>query len=112
MTLFYEKALADEALGPFFTLELGEDMHTHEWIEHVELLADFWLAKLLGTDTYIGNFVGAHVRLPHIKKEMVSIWMALFSETLDEVYIPDVAGYFKHRTRHLIKEFLNSAKNI
>ena len=112
MTLFYEKALADEALGAFFILELGEDMGSDDWTEHVDLLADFWLTKLLGKDTYFGNFVGAHVRLPHIKKEMVSTWRVLFYETLDEVYIPDVAGYFKHRTGHLIKEFLNSPKNI
>ena len=112
MTSFYEKAMEDQDLGPYFINELGDDITNKEWIDHIELLADFWLAKLLGEDTYYGNFVGAHVKMPHIKKETVSIWLDLFSLTVDEIYVQDVAEGFKKKGAQLTKEFLNSKKKI
>jgi len=108
MRSFYEKAVEDEALGPFFTDELGDDMRDEDWVEHIELLADFWLAQLLGENTYIGNFVGAHIKLPVIKKENFTKWLELFSKTADEVYVPEVAILFKRKGVELSKEFLNS----
>ena len=57
MTSFYEKAIHDDELAHFFRDEIGDDLSDEEWIEHIELLADFWLAKMLGEDTYYGNFV-------------------------------------------------------
>ena len=112
MTLFYEKTMEDEVLAPFFIDEIGDDIKSEEWIEHIELLADFWLAKILGEDTYYGNFVGAHVKLPHIKKESFSRWLELFSQTADEVYIPEVAEQFKKKGIAFSKQFLNRTKNI
>ena len=112
MTSFYEKAIHDQELGPYFIGELGDDITNKEWIDHIELLADFWLAKLLGEDTYYGNFVGAHVKMPHIKKETVSIWLDLFSVTVDEIYVQEVAEDFKKKGVQLTKQFLNSKKKI
>ena len=112
MTLFYEKAIKDDELAPFFILELGDDMKDREWIEHVELLADFWLAKLLGEKTYIGNFVGAHVKMPHIKRESIDRWLELFIITVDEVYADEVATRFKKKAKQLAQEFLHSKKKI
>jgi len=112
MTLFYKKAISDDELAPFFILELGADMQDQEWTEHIELLADFWLAKLLGEKTYIGNFVGAHVKMPHIKRESIARWLELFSATVDEVYAPEVAEAFKKKAIQLTKQFLYSKKKI
>lgn len=112
MTSFYEKAIDDQELGPYFIGELGDDITSKEWIDHIELLADFWLAKLLGEDTYYGNFVGAHVKMPYIKKEIVTIWLELFSATVDEVYVLEVAEGFKKKGAQLSKQFLNSKKKI
>jgi truncated hemoglobin YjbI len=112
MTLFYEKAITDDTLAPFFILELGEDMKDKEWIEHIELLADFWLAKLMGEKTYIGNFVGAHVKMPHIQRDSITRWLELFTLSVDEVYVPDVASRFKKRAKQLSQEFINSKKKI
>lgn len=112
MTLFYEKAIQDDQLAPFFILELGSDMRDKEWIEHIELLADFWLAKLLGEKTYIGNFVGAHVKMPHIQRPNVTRWLELFASTVDEVYVTEVSTRFKKKAKQLAQEFLNSKKKI
>ena len=112
MTSFYEKAIDDQELSPFFIDEIGHDITSEDWIEHIELLADFWLAKLLGEDTYYGNFVGAHVKMPHIKRESFARWLELFSQTADEVYAPDTAELFKKKAIELVKEFFTSTKKI
>ena len=112
MTSFYEKAIEDEVLAPFFIDEISDDLADEDWIEHIDLLADFWLAKILGEDTYYGNFVGAHVKMPHIKRESYARWLELFSQTADEVYIPDIAERFKKKAVQLVKEFFTSMKKI
>ena len=112
MTSFYEKAMDHQELGPYFKDELGDDIASKEWIDHIELLADFWLAKLLGEDTYYGSFIGAHVKMPHIRKESFIQWVDLFSATADEVYVPDIAIRFKKKGIQFSKEFLNSKKKV
>lgn len=112
MTLFYERAIEDKGLGPFFIHELGDDLANEDWIHHIDLLADFWLAKILGEDTYYGNYIGAHVKLPFIKRELFATWLELFSLTADEVYTPDISKTFKKKAIQFIKEFETSKKKI
>jgi len=112
MRLFYEKAVVDDAIGPFFTHELGENLDDEDWVEHIDLLADFWLAKILGENTYYGNFIGAHVKLPRIKERHFAIWVELFSKTADEVYTPDIADVFKKKGLAFSKQFLTTNKKI
>ena len=112
MTMFYEKAIEDEVLAPFFIDEIGDDLSSEDWFEHIDLLADFWLAKMLGEDTYYGNFVGAHVKMPHLKRETFTRWLELFSKTADEVYIADIAEGFKKKGDQFAKQFLNTKKKI
>ncbi len=107
MTLFYEKTMHNQELAPFFVTELGDDLSSKEWIDHIELLADFWLAELLGKKTYIGNFVGAHVRIAHIKRESFVQWLILFSEAADEVYVPELAEKFKKKGISLSDQFMS-----
>lgn len=112
MRSFYEKAILDPEIGSFFTDEISHDITDEDWIDHIELLADFWLTKMLGEDTYYGNFVGAHVKMPLIKKESYAKWLELFSQTADEVYTPDIAEPFKKKAIQLVKEFFTSTKKI
>ena len=102
----------DEVLAPFFIDEIGVDIGSEDWIEHIELLADFWLAKILGENTYYGNFVGAHVKMPHLKRETFTRWLELFSATADEVYVHDIAEVFKKKGEQFSKQFLNTKKKI
>ena len=112
MTKFYEKALEDEILAPFFRDEIGDDINDEDWFEHIDLLADFWLMKMLGEDTYYGNFVGAHVKLPIIKRDSFDQWLVLFNETADEVYESGIAEDFKKKALQLFHQFMNSKKKI
>lgn len=111
MTSFYVQAMKHNVLGPFFTNELGDDIEDEEWIAHIDLLADFWLAELLGEKTYKGNFIGAHIKLPHIAKETFSSWIKLFSVAADEVYTPELAQRFKKHGIHLSKLFIGDEKS-
>lgn len=112
MTSFYEKAIEDDVLSPFFIDEIGDDLSSEDWDEHIELLADFWLAKILGEDTYYGSFVGAHVKMPHLKQETFTRWLELFSQTADEIYITEIAEVFKKKGHQFSKQFLNTKKKI
>lgn len=112
MTSFYQKAIEDKELGPFFVDELGDDLEDEEWVAHIDLLADFWLAKLLRENTYVGNFVGAHIKMPHIKRETFARWLEIFAVTADEVYAPELAERFKKKGRELSKQFMRSSIKI
>jgi hemoglobin len=112
MTSFYEKAIDDEVLAPFFINEISDDLTDEDWKEHIDLLADFWLAKILGENTYYGNFVGAHVKMPHLKRETFARWLELFSATADEVYVTDISAVFKKKGEQFSKQFLNTTKKI
>jgi len=112
MRTFYEKALEDEQLSPFFIDEISHDIDDEDWEHHIDLLADFWLAKLLGEDTYYGNFVGAHVKMTRIRPEDIDRWLELFTATLYQVYPTEIAEAFKKKALQLVKQFINSKKNI
>ncbi len=107
MTSFYIKTLEDQEIGPFFIHELGDDITSEDWIEHIELLADFWLAMLLNEGPYWGNPSGAHFGIPHLKRKSFMRWIELFSETADEVYVPDLSTQFKEKGIFLAEGFMN-----
>ena len=110
MTSFYMKTIDDQVLSHFFTNELGDDINNEEWTEHIELLIEFWLAKLLGKNTYEGNVFGMHTRVQHISKASFVRWMELFTLTLDEVYVPEVASHFKDKAESISKQFIDFLK--
>jgi len=110
MTSFYVKVIDDKVLAHFFTNELGDDITNKDWTDHIDLLADFWLAKLLGEKTYEGNVFGMHTRVPGIKRESFTRWMELFSVSVDEVYVPKLSKVFKHRAGDFSKQFISFLK--
>ena len=106
MHLFYTRAMEDKVLGPYFINELGNDIKNQDWQEHIELLADFWLAEIMGEKTYKGNIYGAHIKVPHINRKSFAKWIELFSISADEVYIASVANSFKQKGIDLSKDFI------
>ncbi len=110
MTSFYIKVIDDKVLSDFFTNELGDDIGNKDWEEHIELLADFWLAKLMDEDTYKGNVFGMHTRVAGIKRESFVRWMELFSISADEVYVPELSLVFKDKGRDFSEQFISFLK--
>ncbi len=106
MTTFYLKVLEDDVLAHFFTDELGDDITNEDWLDHIDLLADFWLAKILGEKTYAGNVFGMHTRVSSIKRESFTRWIELFSLSADEVYTPEISEIFKDKGRVFSQQFI------
>jgi hemoglobin len=75
---FYAKVHVDPEIGPVFNDAI------HNWDAHLALLKDFWSTVLLATGRYKGNPLLAHFPLP-IEERYFARWLALFSETANEV---------------------------
>lgn len=106
MRIFYNKAINDENLSEFFTIEFGEDINSIEWEEHINLLSDFWLAMLLNHKTYGGKASGRHFGIANLTRESFIQWMGLFSVSVDEVYVPEISAELKQKGMLLSEEFM------
>ena len=106
VTLFYHKAMKDEHIGHYFVLELGEDIENEDWKEHIEILVTFWATVFLDEELYFSDPYGPHFTIVGLKKEDFRHWMALFSQTADEVYTPEIADQFKEKGMYYSKDFI------
>jgi hemoglobin len=105
---FYVKVLKDDIVGPFFSAKLGDDMTNEYWVPHLELLVNFWASIAMGDTEYRGNPFAPHTQLGELKRETFEQWLVLFSETLDEVYIPSIAAQFKERSTIIAGNFMRN----
>ena len=91
---FYQAVIPDPVLGPIFH-GFGVD-----WSVHIPKLVDFWANRLLGVEGYVGNAVAAHQpvldRFPFGAGEL-DRWLELWRETLDELFVGEVAELAKQR---------------
>jgi hemoglobin len=76
---FYARVRQDPALGPVFNQAVGD------WEHHLTLLVEFWSSVMLGTKSFRGNPMRAHLKhAAHIRPEMFSRWLAIWNATTDE----------------------------
>ena len=91
---FYQSVIPDPLLGPIFHA-MGVD-----WSVHIPKLVDFWVGRLLAQPGYVGNPVGAHQpvleRCPFGQSELAR-WLELWGETVDELFVGEIAGRAKQR---------------
>ena len=91
---FYQAVIPDTVLGPIFAAM------SVDWSVHIPKLVDFWAGRLLGERGYVGNPVGAHQpvldRCPFGAVEL-SRWLELWEETVDELFVGDIAELAKQR---------------
>jgi hemoglobin len=91
---FYQAVIPDDLLGPIF-----HGMRV-DWGVHIPKLVDFWAGRLLGEPGYTGNPVGAHQpvldRFPFGRTEL-DRWLELWEETVDELFVGEVAAVAKDR---------------
>ncbi|MCF6244679.1 MAG: group III truncated hemoglobin [Sulfurovum sp.] len=105
---FYAKVFKDEIVGPFFIAELGEDIESEHWVEHLEILVGFWTAIAFGTPKYTRQLFLPHTKLVNLKKETFERWLKLFDETQDEVYVEKIAEKFKERAHIIAGNFMRN----
>jgi hemoglobin len=84
---FYDRVREDPDLGPIF----GDRMDGR-WPEHLERMCEFWSTVLLGTRSYRGDPMGAHIRIPGITRSHFGAWMDLFTVTAEETMTPEGAA--------------------
>ena len=97
---FYAKIREDVVLGPIFIANITD------WESHLELLTDFWETQLFLKRKYHGNPVTAHQevddKMNHtITSEHFGLWLNLWFETIDELFIGDIAWIAKNRAQKM-----------
>ena len=102
VTQFYAKVRADDALGPIFNTVIPEE----KWPEHLDKLTDFWETSLLGVQKYKGNPLLKHQHADAvvgntIENEHFGKWLYLWFQTLDELFIGELAQRAKDAARNM-----------
>lgn len=103
---FYAKVRKDDLIGPIFNDKIQD-----HWAEHLEKLHSFWQGILLNERTYTGHPFPPHAQLP-IGKEHFNRWLALFVETVDNLYMGDVADEAKARAYKIADVFQSKLNYI
>lgn len=106
--VFYSKVLKDEIISPFFIDKLGNKMDSEEWQKHIVIISDFWLTVSTGKGTYNGSPFAPHMQINGLKKESFERWLKLFFETLDEIFIEEIANSFKKRSSIIASNFIRN----
>ncbi len=92
---FYEKALIDDQIGFIFTDIAKIDLESH--LPH---LFDFWENILLKPNGYKRNVLKVHLDLNekvNLKPAHFESWLALFSNTIDELFEGVIANSAKNK---------------
>ena len=105
---FYTKVLKDENISPFFIKKLGKNMQSKVWQKHIVLISDFWFTISTGKGTYNASPFAPHMQIEGLKKESFQKWIELFFETLDEIFIEDIANAFKERSSIIASNFMRN----
>ncbi|HSV11953.1 MAG TPA: group III truncated hemoglobin [Hanamia sp.] len=82
---FYDKVREDQLIGPIFDEKIQD-----RWPEHLAKMYTFWQTVLLGEHTYYGSPFPPHANLP-VEQIHFERWLALFAETLNELFSGEVA---------------------
>jgi hemoglobin len=92
---FYEKVFRDELIGHFFTDVMHVDLE-----KHIPRIADFWETVLLKGTSYRDNAIAVHMKinsLSPMEEQHFKRWLALFHETVDDLFEGEVAELAKQR---------------
>lgn len=97
---FYAKVRKDAILGPIFNGIITD------WESHLVLLTDFWETQFFLKRKYHGNPIKAHNDVDDkmnggVTPEHFGLWLNLWFETIDELFIGDTAFIAKNRARQM-----------
>ena len=110
---FYARVLQDEVVGPHFVKALGPDINGGKWYGHLSTLKNFWLMMMNGEKNYWGDPLPAHAFLGPLSEEAFERWLALFRQTVDSLFIPEIADKFYTKSEVIaeqLMEFLQIGK--
>jgi len=96
---FYGKVRSNPLIGPIFNERIQD-----RWPIHLEKMYSFWQTVLLEEYTYNGRPFPPHATMP-IGHEHFEQWLALFAETVDELFTGDKADEAKWRAGKMAELF-------
>ena len=107
---FYEKVRGDALIGPVFN-----DVAKVDWDVHLPRLYAFWQTVLLGEGGFRGNPLGVHFKLveetsmdwPRFER-----WLALFTETIDELFSGERANHAKRAADDMAHVIYSRINNV
>ncbi len=107
---FYMRILGeDNDVSKIFVSKLGDDINSELWQEHIGILTNFWAMITLDDTAYTGNPLATHLSLP-LKKEMFGLWISMFYETIDSLYIDRLGSVFKNRADIIAGNFMRNMR--
>jgi hemoglobin len=97
---FYNKVRKNELLAPFFNEAIKD------WDEHLNRLTTFWESNLFLKTKYLGNPLEVHAKVDQKNNHAISelhfgIWLNLWFQTIDELFVGDYAENAKRRARKM-----------
>ncbi|NLY93082.1 MAG: group III truncated hemoglobin [Myxococcales bacterium] len=95
---FYRKVDLDPELGPIFHRRIHG-----EWGPHLDTMVRFWSAVLLREPGYQGQPPVAHRAIEELTPAHFGRWLALFRETMHEIFQPSVAEQLALRATGIAK---------
>lgn len=97
---FYDRVRSSDRLAPVFALRISPE----DWPVHLEKMCRFWSSILLYTHDYNGSPFDKHIGLG-IGEEHFSEWLALFEQTVDELFTGENARIAKERANNIARIF-------
>ena len=98
VSTFYDRVLKDDLLSPHFA---GIDL-----AHHLPRIAAFWALILIDQEGYKGNVFDRHAHL-NINNTHFDRWVALFTQTVDELFVGEKAELAKQRAKLLQYTFVS-----
>lgn len=97
---FYKKVRIDSVLGPFFNTVISD------WDVHIQRLTTFWESSLFLKTRYTGNPLQAHIKVDKDNNNSITelhfgLWLNLWYQTIDELFVGDYAENAKSRARKM-----------
>ncbi len=103
VNIFYDKIQRDNLLGPIFNRVIID------WNPHLQQMYAFWNAVLFGVPGFTGNPFAKHAPLP-IKSEHFEHWLSLFYDTIDSLFVGEMADNTKKRAETMAIMFQSKLK--
>lgn len=100
---FYEQAIPDPIIGKFFTQVAHLDLETH-----LPKIANFWEQMLFQHAVYNGSPMHVHLVLNSKERmlpEHFERWLALWGDTIDQLFAGEKAEMAKARAQMVAKSF-------
>ncbi len=105
---FYTKVLnEDNEVTKVFVAELGDNLQSDTWQEHIDILTNFWAMIALQDEMYNGNPMMKHFNLP-LNKDMFGSWLIMFFQVVDSLYEEKLGMIFKQRAQNIAGNFMRN----